>query len=521
MTVGRNAALSIVLVYPETIERDQKRSLMLFVHGLGSSKAIWFETAEYICSRDGYVCVLVDLRGHGESADAGLSEMNDECNEHFFTGKTRSPDATMIPSNNNYSLCRSADDLAIVIKTTLENLIEWTSNTELPRSKSADAMSDAATNVRRVIAVGHSYGGNLALELAVRHPSLVSDLILVDGGYIDLQGTFPDFNSCLIALRPPSFVGLEYSELERIVRSEWAMEGVKGSRNSTQAMIASPDSSVSELSAFSGDKEYSARKILSSVPPGCWSEQGIQGVLLNFRSVDLNTTTMAGAGTKQKLETVSSRSSKSKSIDSLGGSGRADDGHTGEHSQVNTIFSCVQTVLSFQRYILLLEDLWLKRPVDQFKALIAATRALSADPDSVLEKGKNGTISSFGEHIEPVSGDCDVLHSVLFIPAGAPSPFSSNKDRDIRVAIEALHDVSALSVLSVHPCVPVRCGIQEFILCGHNLPLEVPRELGDAIRTHLAEIHTHSTDSHTHPPSTPTHPLTIPTYPPTIPTLGP
>ena len=514
ITVGRNAALSVLLMYPGTEEYDHERPLMLFIHGLGSSKAIWFETAEWICSSYGYICILIDLRGHGKSADAGLSEINDEYNEHFFAGKTRSPDATTIPSNNNnYSLCRSADDLAIVVKTVLEHLYEWTAiaseNTGIHGEKSAAASPDTTRNVRPVITVGHSYGGNIAVELAVRHPSLVSDLILVDGGYIDLQGTFPDFSSCLLALRPPSFAGLEYSELERIVRNDWAMEGVKGGRNMTQEKTVSPGRYRSEsLPVLSGGKEHSIRKITSFIPPGCWSEQGIQGVLQNFRCVDLNTTTMSAPrpNSSSKIETVHPRSSISTASNSLSGYGRVDDSHTGAYSKVNTIFSCVQTVLSFQRYVLLLEDLWLKRPLDQFKALATGTRTLSADPDSILEKTKNSSaIPSSGEYNESLRSHFGTLKSVYFIPAGAPSPFSTNKDSDIRAVIEALQDVSELSVLSAHPYESLTLGVLEFVMCGHNIPLQVPRELGDAIHTHLTGIHTHTADTHTHTADSQTH----------------
>jgi pimeloyl-ACP methyl ester carboxylesterase len=514
---------------------------MVFIHGLGSSKAIWFETAEWICTTYGYICVLVDLRGHGKSADAGLSEMKDDYNELFFAGQTRSPGAALMPSNNKYSLCRSADDIAIVIRTSIEHINEWTTvaseNSKIHRT--ASVSSDSARNVRPVIAVGHSYGGNVAVELAVRHPSLVSDLILVDGGYIDLQGTFPDFSSCLLALRPPSFAGLEYSELEHIVRSQWAMEGVKGGRNTALLKTVSPHRYESGLlSLFYGGKEHSVRKILCSVPPECWSEQGIQGVLQNFRSVDLNTTTISGSrpnssnsnsssssGSGSKVETATARSSLSAPGDNLSRHGGVDDIHTAVHSKVNTIFSCVQTVLSFQRYVLLLEDLWLKRPIDQFKALITGTRILSNDPDAILEEAKNRQIPSCGEDNMALSSHCDILKSVFFVPAGAPSPFSTNKDNDIRAAIEAMQEALELSVLSAHPYVPVMCGVLEFTLCGHNIPLQAPRELGDAIHTHLRGIHTHTADSHTqtvdnhtHTTDTQTHSPTIPTHPSTIPT---
>lgn len=494
ISVGRSATLSVDLLYPGNTEYDHKIPLILFVHGLGSSKTIWFETAEWICLRYGYTCILVDLRGHGKSVDAAFTEKSNDYSEHFFPGKTRSPDATIISSNSNYSLCRSADDLAIIIRTTFEHLEEWTSlaseDITTDRMKSASTTSGGLRNNRPVVAIGHSYGGNLAVELALRHPSLVSDLILVDGGYIDLQGTFPDFSSCLLALRPPSFAGLEYSELERIVRAEWAIEGAKEGRSTNQVESISPDRHDSLLlSVTSGGAEHSVRKISSYVPPGFWSEQGIQAVLQNFKSINLNTTTVSGCRPlSSKSETIGARGSistpTSTSGDALNGTARADDSRAEAYSNIGTVFNCVQTVLSFQRYVLLLEDLWLKRPVEQFRALKNRTRTKTlGDPDLPIEEGKNGAIFTCdGQEDSFLDSDCENLKSVIFIPAGAPSPFSSNKDRDIRVAIEALMEASELSV---HPCAPTPCGVLEFSLCGHNIPLQVPRELGDAIHTHL------------------------------------
>ena len=54
-----------------------------------------------------------------------------------------------------------------------------------------------------VIAAGQSFGGNLVLELAARHPELVSGVVCVDGGFVDLQSAWPDWNDALELLTPP------------------------------------------------------------------------------------------------------------------------------------------------------------------------------------------------------------------------------------------------------------------------------------------------------------------------------
>lgn len=97
---------------------------LVFVHGLAASRAFWF--AQYALPlAQRYRCTLYDLRGHGysEAADSG------------------------------YSASAQADDLAAVL--------------------------DEA-GIERCRLVGHSYGGGVALEFAVRHPQRVSSLCIMD-----------------------------------------------------------------------------------------------------------------------------------------------------------------------------------------------------------------------------------------------------------------------------------------------------------------------------------------------------
>ena len=56
----------------------------------------------------------------------------------------------------------------------------------------ATVLSDAAAFIdhlgwRRPLIVGHSWGADVALELATARPQLVSGLIFVDGGTIDIS----------------------------------------------------------------------------------------------------------------------------------------------------------------------------------------------------------------------------------------------------------------------------------------------------------------------------------------------
>lgn len=45
-----------------------------------------------------------------------------------------------------------------------------------------------ATSLDSVALVGHSWGGNVALQFAVDHPRLVEALVLLDGGFLELSG---------------------------------------------------------------------------------------------------------------------------------------------------------------------------------------------------------------------------------------------------------------------------------------------------------------------------------------------
>ena len=59
----------------------------------------------------------------------------------------------------------------------------------------------------RPIVVGHSWGANVALELAVRHPRLVSGAILLDGGFSSMRDRF-DWRTAKRVLSPPAFGGI-------------------------------------------------------------------------------------------------------------------------------------------------------------------------------------------------------------------------------------------------------------------------------------------------------------------------
>lgn len=132
----------------------------LLLHGLASSSHIWELTAPRL-SRRGLRVAAYDQRGHGRS------------------GK---------PSSG-YGFARTCADAAAVIR---------------------------ALRLRRPVVVGHSWGANVALELAVRRPRTVAGAVLIDGGFIGLRERF-DWRTARSVLAPPDLRGTPVHEfLERV-----------------------------------------------------------------------------------------------------------------------------------------------------------------------------------------------------------------------------------------------------------------------------------------------------------------
>ncbi|MEN3306635.1 MAG: non-heme chloroperoxidase [Micromonosporaceae bacterium] len=135
------------------------RRPFLLVHGLSSNARLWDPVATRLAAA-GHPVTAVDLRSHGES-DA--------------------PPA-------GYDTATAASDLA-------------------------------ALGIPGAVVAGQSWGGNVAVELAARHPELVAGLALVDGGWIAPAEEFPTWEECEAALRPPKIDGLAASQLEGFIRS--------------------------------------------------------------------------------------------------------------------------------------------------------------------------------------------------------------------------------------------------------------------------------------------------------------
>lgn len=134
----------------------------LLLHGLASSSRIWDLVAPRL-RRAGLHAVAYDQRGHGRSGKPAAG----------------------------YGFDRTSSDAAAVIR---------------------------ALRLRRPLVVGHSWGANVALELAVRRPRSVRGAVLVDGGFLDLRDRF-DWKTAREALAPPRIAGTPVEEYLAWVRS--------------------------------------------------------------------------------------------------------------------------------------------------------------------------------------------------------------------------------------------------------------------------------------------------------------
>ena len=128
---------------------------LLLLHGLASSSHIWDLVAPQL-RRAGHRVVAYDQRGHGLSSKP--------------------------PSG--YGFERVSGDAAGLIRT---------------------------LGLERPVLVGHSWGANVALELAVRCPGLAAGTVLVDGGFLNLADRM-DWTTCREVLAPPDLRGTPVHE---------------------------------------------------------------------------------------------------------------------------------------------------------------------------------------------------------------------------------------------------------------------------------------------------------------------
>lgn len=128
---------------------------LVLLHGLASQAHIWDLVAPLLT--DSFRVVAIDQRGHG------LSDKPD----------------------SGYDWATVTSDLDAILE---------------------------ALKIDRAILIGHSWGGNVALQYAVDHPDRVSGLVLIDGGFLQI-GDRLDWPTVEKFLEPPDLIGTPVDEL--------------------------------------------------------------------------------------------------------------------------------------------------------------------------------------------------------------------------------------------------------------------------------------------------------------------
>ena len=140
---------------------------VVLLHGLASTCRIWDFVAP-ILARD-FAVIAVDQRGHGDSGKP----------EH------------------GYDFASVAGDAAGLLK---------------------------GRGIQSPVLVGHSWGADVALELAVARPDLLQGIVFVDGGTIDASARYNTLDDALVQMAPPDFSGVTPQQFMERVRSggQWA-----------------------------------------------------------------------------------------------------------------------------------------------------------------------------------------------------------------------------------------------------------------------------------------------------------
>ena len=137
------------------------------LHGLASTCRIWDFVAPILARH--FSVIAVDQRGHGDS------------------GKPE----------GGYDFASVSGDVAALLE---------------------------ARGIEKPVLVGHSWGADVALELAVARPGLLQGIVFVDGGTIDASARYDTLEDALAQMAPPDFRGVSREQFLERVRAggQWA-----------------------------------------------------------------------------------------------------------------------------------------------------------------------------------------------------------------------------------------------------------------------------------------------------------
>ena len=148
---------------------------IILLHGLASNSRIWDLVAPILSSE--YKVYAVDQRGHGD---------------------------TDKPSSG-YDFDTIANDLSLFITT---------------------------LGIKTPIIVGHSWGGDVAVEFAVINPDQTKGLCLIDGGTIEISARVGwDLARAKNEMAPPVFTGVTFEALLNRSATHWGLSRSKAETN--------------------------------------------------------------------------------------------------------------------------------------------------------------------------------------------------------------------------------------------------------------------------------------------------
>jgi len=150
---------------------------VLLVHGLASNALVWDSVAARLVAA-GRQVLAVDLRGHGASASV--------------------PD----PPGSDPILVAARD-------------VAWVC---------------ASLGWSRAVVVGHSWGANIALQLAADCPYLVAGLALVDGGWLHESDRWSDLDTIWRTKAPPDLAGWDLDGVRQVLTGahpDWPAQAVE------------------------------------------------------------------------------------------------------------------------------------------------------------------------------------------------------------------------------------------------------------------------------------------------------
>ena len=169
------------------------RPKILLIHGLGSNRKTFDELMFHLIKIFD-VCSF-DLRNHGDNF---MKEEKQEEEEEEEEEQSK----TVYKALNIETFADDVMELTNLLTTKYGHENNW----------------------NHPILIGHSYGGNIALEVGKKYPKLPCSIVLLDGGYIDLQNCFDgNWENCKEKCKQPPDQNIPFHEFIPLFRSYYPL----------------------------------------------------------------------------------------------------------------------------------------------------------------------------------------------------------------------------------------------------------------------------------------------------------